>query len=111
MSFLLNIPAVEVIGEAGDGQEAAELAMKLGPDMVLMDIKMPRLNGIEATAIIKNQRPSVRIILYSMHDIEECDSEALGTADRFIPKEELFEEIPRILKSDQVFRSGGCWNG
>lgn len=89
---------MEVIGETSDGQEAAEMALKLSPDIVLMDIMMPRLNGIEAASLIKKQHPSVRVILYSMHDLEVYDAKGLKTADRFIPKQRLFEAIPGILK-------------
>ncbi len=71
MTSLLNDePDIEVIGEACDGQMAVELAADLQPDVILMDVTMPRLNGIEATRQIMAQLPRVRIIGLSMHEQE-----------------------------------------
>jgi|WetSurMetagenome_2_1015567.scaffolds.fasta_scaffold137681_1 CheY-like chemotaxis protein len=64
---------LEVIGEAADGREAVELAAGLIPDVILMDTSMPNLNGVEATRIIHNDWPDIRIIGLSM--FEEPDSE------------------------------------
>jgi CheY-like chemotaxis protein len=61
-------PGLEIVGEARDGQEAVELARALSPDVVLMDISMPNLNGIDATRIIHQERPSIRVIGLSMYD-------------------------------------------
>jgi len=59
---------IEVVGEAGDGQTAVELAHRLTPDVVIMDVSMPRLNGVEATRRILAERPGVRVIGLSMHE-------------------------------------------
>ncbi|MCE5268931.1 MAG: response regulator [Planctomycetaceae bacterium] len=61
-------PGIEVVGEAGDGEEAVEQALRLRPDVVLMDITMPRLNGIEATRRITTELPDVRVVGLSMHE-------------------------------------------
>ncbi|MDF9406932.1 MAG: Transcriptional regulatory protein DegU [Pelotomaculum sp. PtaB.Bin013] len=63
--------AIEVVGEAEDGQQAIEQAMKIKPDIILMDITMPKVNGIEATRIIKNECPEIGIIALTIHDQEE----------------------------------------
>ena len=64
-------PDFEVIGQANDGQEAVELAGKLLPDVILMDISMPRMNGIDATRVIHQQHPGIRIIGLSLYQEEE----------------------------------------
>ena len=78
MTSLLNDePDIEVVGEACDGQMAVELALDLQPDVILMDVTMPRLNGIEATRRIIARLPYARIIGLSMHE-----QESMGAAMR-----------------------------
>jgi DNA-binding NarL/FixJ family response regulator len=64
-------PDIEVIGEAADGEEAVTRARELQPHVILMDISMPRLNGIEATKPIHSEMPHIRIIGLSMYDDHE----------------------------------------
>ena len=70
-NLLGDEPDIEVVGEAADGQEAIKMAAKLLPDVILMDMSMPKLNGVEATRIIHNDWPDIRIIGLSM--FEEAD--------------------------------------
>jgi DNA-binding NarL/FixJ family response regulator len=72
LRFLLESePDMEVAGEASDGREAVDLTGKLSPDIVVMDIAMPRLNGIDATAQVVKHYPAVGVIVLSMHSDEE----------------------------------------
>jgi two-component system response regulator NreC len=68
--FLEQHPGLVVAGEAGDGREAVRLAEELHPEIVIMDISMPALNGIEATAQIVKNNPQVGVIILSMHSDE-----------------------------------------
>ena len=62
-----QLPIVTVVGEARDGREALRLVKERKPDLILMDIAMPGLNGLEATARISKEFPDVRVIILSMH--------------------------------------------
>jgi DNA-binding NarL/FixJ family response regulator len=66
-ALLGGMPEVEVVGEAVDGEEALELALRLQPDVVLMDIAMKGMNGLEATIRLHRQLPAARVIMVSMH--------------------------------------------
>jgi two-component system, NarL family, response regulator NreC len=60
-------PDMEIVGEAGNGREAVEQAEKLSPDLLVMDVAMPELNGIEATRRLASSRPHIRVLALSMH--------------------------------------------
>jgi DNA-binding NarL/FixJ family response regulator len=70
-------PDLEVVGEAGDGAEAAELALSLDVDLAIFDITMPRLTGLQATERVVRQREDLRVLILSMHDNEQYFFEAL----------------------------------
>jgi len=65
--ILESQPDMEIIGEAGNGREAVDLAEKLTPDLIVMDVAMPELNGIEATRRLKESSPRTRVLALSMH--------------------------------------------
>jgi DNA-binding NarL/FixJ family response regulator len=69
---------VEVVGEAADGREVLDLVRRIRPHVVLMDISMPELNGLDATAQLRHDFPEVRTILLSMHADERYVARALG---------------------------------
>jgi DNA-binding NarL/FixJ family response regulator len=84
----------EVIGEARDGKEACQLAMSLAPDLILMDLSMRGMNGIDATAAIKRRSPLVRIIALTVHQSEEYVREALRAGvDGYVLKDVSFDEL------------------
>jgi len=62
---------LEVVGEAQDGQEAVEKARELSPDVILMDVSMPRMSGVEATRVIKRESPHIGIVALTMYDEEK----------------------------------------
>jgi DNA-binding NarL/FixJ family response regulator len=67
----------DVVGEAGDGEEAVRLAVELQPDLVLMDVTMPVLDGIEATRRLRLSAPEARVVILTMHGEEETIAQAL----------------------------------
>jgi two-component system, NarL family, response regulator DegU len=67
----------DVVGEAGDGEEAVRLAVELRPDLVLMDVTMPVLDGIEATRRLRHSAPEARVVILTMHGEEETVTQAL----------------------------------
>lgn len=101
-------PGWQVVGEAGDGLEATRLAAECAPDIVLMDVVMPEMNGIQATRRIKATAPETRVILfsgYANHGFRQGSREA--GADFFIQKEDLTaqalgEIVIEILGDNQL---------
>ena len=99
-ALLDNLPDVEVVAEASDGREAARLARNLTPDIVLTDIAMPGLNGLEATAKIRKSCPGVRTIVLSMHANEEYVIQALRAgASGYLSKQAATQELEFALRS------------
>jgi two-component system, NarL family, response regulator NreC len=81
-AFLERQPSLEVVGESANGRETIELAASLKPDVVVMDVGMPTLNGIEATKTIVTQRPVTAVIVLSMHADESYVLRALKAGAR-----------------------------
>jgi DNA-binding NarL/FixJ family response regulator len=69
-NFLLMVPDIEIVGEAHDGWSAVEMSRKLNPDLVLLDIVMPEMNGLEVAQALNDSLPPPRIVFLSMHDSE-----------------------------------------
>jgi CheY-like chemotaxis protein len=87
-----------VAGRARDGREAVELAGRLSPDGVVMDIEMPVLDGVEATRLLREAAPTLPIVAVSGHDYEERVLEIRRAgADDYVRKARLAEELPRVL--------------
>ncbi len=94
--FLSRLPNVSVVGEAQDGQEAVMKVEELNPDVVLMDIAMPKITGLEATRIIKQRWPRTRVMIATMHDNPIYRLQALeAKADAFVLKTALKPALER----------------
>ena len=101
--MLSGQPDLEVAGTAVNGREAVELAAKLIPDVILMDIRMPELNGVQCIAIIKEKFPQIKIIVLTTFDDDEYVFDALkngasGYLLKGISLKELIEAIRTVVK-------------
>ena len=105
-SVLSPIPIFDIVGEASDGIELLNLVDRLLPDLVLMDISMPRMGGIVATREIKQKWPETKILVFSIHESPDYQKAALRAgADGYILKDsspaELIQSIKDILDEKQ----------
>jgi DNA-binding NarL/FixJ family response regulator len=95
-ALLATRPGIEIVGEAADGQEAIQFVEQCRPDVVLMDVRMPLIDGLEATRIIKDRWPEVKVIVLTMYPTHQAEALAAG-ADAFLvkgcPAEDLLEAI------------------
>jgi DNA-binding NarL/FixJ family response regulator len=98
-NMLQRCPDIEVIGEAGDGIEAVELVHTLLPDVVVMDIRMPRLNGIAAIAQLLTAHPSVKVIVVSVNATHIFALEMLAAGARGYVTKSDAEELPRAIRA------------
>jgi DNA-binding NarL/FixJ family response regulator len=104
MKLVDGNPIIHVVGEAANGREAVELAHQLKPDLIVMDISMPEMDGIEATRRIKAQLPNVRVIGLSMHEDEQlAQTMRQAGAEAFVSKTASSAELLKaIFNFDRV---------
>ncbi len=105
--ILEDQPGLQVVGEAEDGEEAVALVSRLHPDVVLMDIAMPKLNGIEATRLIKKTSPSTSVLVLTAYDDDQyifalLDAGAAGYLLKNVRGEELAQAVRAVAEGESV---------
>jgi DNA-binding NarL/FixJ family response regulator len=93
-------PDIEVIGEAADGAEAREIAVRERPDLAILDVRMPKLTGLQVTREIKRQAPEVAVLILSMHDDERYLFEALKAgASGYVLKTQADADLMEAIRA------------
>lgn len=104
-ALLQDEPDIEVVGEAGTGREALKLIRQLRPDVVLMDISMPDMTGLEATEIIKKGYPEVKVIALTVHESETYLKRMMQVgANGYVVKRAAAQELTNAIRT--VMRGG-----
>jgi DNA-binding NarL/FixJ family response regulator len=104
-ALLLEVPGVSIVGEASNGRDALELALAIRPDLLVLDISMKELNGVEVAARVHAEAPECRVLILSMHDTEEFVRRALlsGAAGYLVKDSaplELAMAIDAVMRGD-----------
>jgi DNA-binding NarL/FixJ family response regulator len=107
-NYLTRQPRLEVIGEAADGDETLAKARELAPDLVLMDIDMPKLNGLTAAEILHRENPHLKILILSGHTsaryaVQIIKSGACGSVSKEASTEELLQAIQTVVSGGSYF--------
>ena len=95
--FLAAQPGLTLVGSARDGHEAVDMAAALHPDLVLMDVAMPTLNGLQAARAIRDAGGAPRIVMMTLHDSPDYQRAAEAVADGFVVKRDLGRELGPLL--------------
>ncbi len=104
-TLLPLLAAFDIVGEAKNGQEAIDLAAALQPDVIIMDVELPIMDGLAATRIIKKQRPHCRVVVLSIHSDETVRAEAKSAgADDFVDKGAPLAGLLKAIQTDSSER-------
>ncbi len=106
--FIDSQPGLRVVGEAANGQEAIQQVEALKPDIVVMDLSMPELNGLQATELLRRQYPAIKVIALTAHEDESylsqlCKAGAVGYVLKRSPASELVQVINLVAKGQVYF--------
>lgn len=104
-SMLIDVPGLELIGEARDGDEALSLCRRLVPDLVLMDVRMPGMDGMACTRLIKDELPAITVLIVTMHDSPEfmlmaLQAGASGYLLKDTRRDDLLAAIRQVLRGE-----------
>jgi DNA-binding NarL/FixJ family response regulator len=105
VGLLSSAPDIEVVGEAADGRSAVDAALALDPDLVLMDLRMPQLDGDEATALIVAARPGIRVVVLTTYETDASiltaiEAGASGYLLKAAPQEEILAGIRSVARGE-----------
>jgi len=98
-------PDFEIVGEAGNGREAVELCRSLEPNLVLMDVRMPEMDGLQATRTIKRELPEIAVLMVTVYDnddymLEAIKAGAAGYVLKDAPRNELLAAVRRVIHGE-----------
>src|SRR5919199_2650786 len=103
--MLIDEPDFEIVGEAADGQEALELCHRTSPDLVFMDLRMPRLDGLAATRMIKKEHPGISVLVLTMHEnpdylLKALQAGAAGYILKDAAQEDVISAVQKVLSGE-----------
>jgi DNA-binding NarL/FixJ family response regulator len=103
--MLLDEPDIEVVGEASNGRESLLVCSRLRPDMLLMDVRMPEMDGLAATREVKKRHPEISVLMVTMHEnpdylLEALKAGAAGYVLKDAPQEEVLEAVRRVREGE-----------
>ena len=100
-----DVPDLEIVGEAADGREALELCRRVRPDLVLMDLRMPRMDGLAATRAIKGESPGISVLVMTMHEnpdylLQALQAGAAGYVLKDAAQDEVLAAVEGVLSGE-----------
>ncbi|NCE89394.1 response regulator transcription factor [Pseudomonas sp. L13] len=110
VALLAGHPQFEVVGQARDGQEAVELCERLLPDIVVLDIRMPLLNGLGAARLLQQQLPTLKVVIFTMDDSPDhleaaMSAGAVGYLLKDASRDEVIDALQRVAAGEEALNS------
>ncbi|AHL34035.1 LuxR family transcriptional regulator [Pseudomonas brassicacearum] len=110
ISMLAGSPGFEVVGQARDGQEALDLCERLKPDIAILDIRMPVLNGLGAARILQQRQPGIKVVIFTMDDSPDHLEAAIGAGAvgyllKDASRDEVLDALKRVARGEEALNS------
>ncbi|WHS63020.1 response regulator transcription factor [Pseudomonas sp. G2-4] len=110
ISMLGGSPGFEVVGQARDGQEALDLCERLKPDIAILDIRMPVLNGLGAARILQQRQPAIKVVIFTMDDSPDHLEAAIGAGAvgyllKDASRDEVLDALKRVARGEEALNS------